>query len=175
MRNNDPDLSSQFIGLLSVDQELRALFRDERFYNILKKDDEIDKLLRLMDDALTQPTKLEIVSGNNRISEINTLLPKPFIVVVKDKKGDPIEGIRVSFRVISGAGELSNETPITDSNGHARTTFTLGPTPGTTLIEAHVDGVAEPVTFTAIATTTDIEVPTEVPNPPNWLSVFRLL
>ena len=163
LRNFDPDLSSQFIGILSVDEDLRALFRDERFYNILKDSAEIDELLQLINDALTQPTMLEIVDGNNQISEINTPLPKLFIVVVKDKKGDPIKGIKVTFS--SSAGKFSDEKLTTDSNGQASITFTLGPTPGTTLIEARVDGVAEPVTFTAIATTTDIEVPTEVPKP----------
>ena len=165
LTNYDPNLSTQFIGLLSVDNELRKLFRDVRFFNILKDSDEIDELLRLIDDALTQPTKLEIVSGNNQIREINTPLPEPLIVVVKDKKGDPIEGISVNFSVSSGAGEFSDEKLTTDSNGQASTTFTLGPTPGTTSIEARVDGIAEPVTFTATATTTSVEVPTEEPKP----------
>ena len=73
----------------------------------------------------------------------------PFVVEVQNKNGNPLQGAQVTFSVTAGGGSLSVETSTTDSNGHAQTTLTLGAV-GTNTVSASVEGVSQPVTFTAV-------------------------
>ena len=152
-RDLDPDFSPQFIGLLSVDDKLRAFFRDKKFYNILKNSAEIDELLRLIEKELSRPTTLEIVSGKNQQNKPNTRLSMPFIVVVKDQFDTPLDDIDVIFEITEGDGTLSVKDAKTQDGGQAETTLTLGPNEGIIQVEARVD-VNNPSltqTFTAAA------------------------
>ena len=137
-------------------------------------DDMIYQLL-IIDEPF--PTSLVYTSGNRQTGEINTPLPKPFVVQVRDQAGRPLEDVPVTFTVTQGGGlltytfeymdqngngrwdsdepyrlsglpanledgefagitpgqptaTLSTLTTLTDSQGHANTTLTLGPEPG---------------------------------------------
>ena len=71
-------------------------------------------------------TTLSIVSGNNQSGESGMSLGQAFIVGVKDQSAKPLSGIRVTFRITAGRGQLSTQQVDTDSFGLARTTLTLG-------------------------------------------------
>ena len=75
-------------------------------------------------------------------------MPEPFVVSVLDQYGDPFPGATVEFSVSTGGGTLSKSRAITDENGRAVSTLTLGRTPGTNTVEVTVAGV-EPVIFTS--------------------------
>ena len=62
-----------------------------------------------------------------------------------------MEGVPVTFTVSETDGMLSVTTVTTDPDGQAETTLTLDTEPGTVTIEAHVEGIAQTVTFNAIA------------------------
>lgn len=79
-------------------------------------------------------------------SQLNTVLS----VTVKNKAGEPIDTVPVTFAVTSGAGTVSNPTVKTTA-GVATTTWTLGPAVGAQTVTATV-GTLAPVTFTATAT-----------------------
>ena len=98
------------------------------------------------------PTVLSIVSGENQEGLTGEPLANPFIVEVHDQYGDPMEGATVTFTVLAGGGTLSAETVMTDANGQAGSTLTLGTEPGTNTIEASVEGVSQTETFNAEAT-----------------------
>ena len=170
----DPNFTSQFVALLSIDDDLRALFRDEQFYSVLKSEFEINELIKLIEEAgPAQPTQqpnsdcepsqletsvpkmLRIVSGNNQRGESGTPLVQPFVVGVLDQNGKPLQNIPVTFQVTAGDGDISGQksrTIHTDVYGQAQTTLTLGRL-GVNSVEASVSvaGILQK-TFTATAT-----------------------
>ena len=79
-------------------------------------------------------------------TQLNTVLS----VTVKNKAGDLLDTIPVTFAVASGGGTVSN-TVVKTTAGKATTTWTLGPAVGTQTVTATV-GTLAPVTFTATAT-----------------------
>ena len=102
----------------------------------------------------TEPTKLFIVSGDNQTGIIGEPLADPFVVRVRDRDQDnkPLEGVKVTFTVLTGGGSLSTTTTTTDISGLAKSTLTLGNEPGTNTVEVRAEGVSKEVTFSAEAT-----------------------
>ena len=96
-------------------------------------------------------TTLSIVSGNNQSGESGMSLGQAFIVGVKDQSAKPLSGIRVTFRITAGRGQLSTQQVDTGSFGLARTTLTLGRSAGANSVEARVTGISPSQTFTATA------------------------
>ena len=97
------------------------------------------------------PTTLSIVSGDNQTGLTGEALMDPFVMEVHDQYGAPVEGVTVTFTLLSGDGVLSAETTMTDVNGQAETTLTLGNEPGEYTVEVSVEGVTPTVTFNIIA------------------------
>ncbi len=62
------------------------------------------------------------------------------IAMVTDSSGNPISGLSVEFSIISGGGQLSNNTATTDSNGNAKVYFDAPTTVGITKIKAQAGG-----------------------------------
>lgn len=90
------------------------------------------------------PAELKIISGDNQTGEVNTQLPEPIIVEVRDLNGNLLENETVVFAAENGAGMFSNNNRVqkflTDDEGRARTQFTLGKTAGEKTIQISVDG-----------------------------------
>ena len=97
------------------------------------------------------PTTLEYVSGDNQRGLTGETLRQPFVVEVHDQYDDPMEGVTVTFAVSIGGGSLSETSVDSDVNGLARSTLTLGNDPVTNIVEVSVEGIAETVTFHAVA------------------------
>ena len=97
------------------------------------------------------PTSVSIISGDNQISVTGEPLATPFVTEVRDQRGDPMEGATVTFAVTAGDGSLSVATALTDADGQAQSTLTLGTAGGANTVEVGIEGVAETVTFTAEA------------------------
>jgi hypothetical protein len=73
-------------------------------------------------------------------------------VTVTDEYGNPVQGVAVTFHVLSGGGTLQGATAISDSAGRASPAgWTLGTAAGSQSIEARSEGLS-PVTFTVTAT-----------------------
>ena len=100
----------------------------------------------------TESPKLFIVSGYNQTGIVGEPLAEPFVVRVRDRDNKPLEGVRVNFTVLTGGGSLSTTTAITDQDGLAKSTLTLGDEPGTNTVEVRTEGVSKVVTFSAEAT-----------------------
>ena len=92
---------------------------------------------------------LDIISGAGQQAAGGESLAKPLVVAAIDANGMPMPGVRVTFTV--GNGDLSPITAMTDANGRAETTFTLGSDPGRYSVHASATAVNS-VTFIAIAT-----------------------
>lgn len=168
----DPDVDYRFVGLLTVDNELRVLFADEQFQILLQTPAEIDRLIRLIPKRATlpgppaesEPKTLSRVYGNNQRGEIDKPLAQPFVVGVLDQNGNPLQGIAVTFEVAAGGGRLSGNvrgtrlrdrtrlTIDTNEYGQSLTTLTLGPHAGrNNLVVARADGIQRTQTFSATA------------------------
>lgn len=70
------------------------------------------------------------VAGTAQRAPVGAALPQPVVVRVTSRRGRPVEGALVSFRAAEGHGTLSNASALTDADGRARTSWTLGAVPG---------------------------------------------
>ncbi len=95
---------------------------------------------------------LVIVAGNNQSALPGQGISDSLTVRAVDQNRRPIAGVTVNFRVTSGGGSLSDTTLTTNTSGLAWTRLTLGPVPGTNIVQATIDGLSglQP-TFTATA------------------------
>jgi Domain of unknown function (DUF4082)/Bacterial Ig-like domain (group 1) len=115
------------------------------------------------------------VSGDNQNGATGTSLPNPLVVQVKNSAGNPQSVVTVNFAITSGGGSVSPTSAVTDANGKASTTLTLGAVPGATIpvtntVSATADGVGS-VTFSATANpsgNTQKIFTTQVPSFPNF-------
>ena len=110
----------------------------------------------LFSETLQSLTK---ISGDNQPPSFpNVPLPLPFVVEVRDvNNGSARQGVWVTFTVTVGGGTLSTERVMTDFNGRAESTLTLGPNLGTNTVE--VSAVGSTVTFNAVAERTTVNIP----------------
>jgi len=90
------------------------------------------------------PSEIKIISGDNQTSEVNTKLLEPIIVEVADSKGHPLESQPVIFTAEDGAGMFSNDNRVqkvlTDEEGRAQATLTLGKKAGEKTIQIELEG-----------------------------------
>lgn len=90
------------------------------------------------------------ISGDNQSGFVGTALPNPLVVQVKDGNGIPQPGTTVNFSVTAGGGIVSPVSAVTDNNGQASTSLTLGGFLGTNTVRADVPGIGN-TDFTATA------------------------
>ena len=90
------------------------------------------------------------MSGDGQHHLSDTTLPFPFIVEVQDAESVPVEGVLVTFTVTAGGGRLSNKTVVTDAEGKAETTLTLGQHLGTNTVEASTAWFEKSTIFNAL-------------------------
>jgi hypothetical protein len=95
--------------------------------------------------ALGQPASVSISSGNSQKAPVNTKLPLPLTVKVKDLEGNGIPGIQVTFSDGGAGGTLGSPVAVSDSTGIASTTYTTGTTAGAINITASVTGLTPAV------------------------------
>lgn len=72
------------------------------------------------------PKSLEITSGNNQTGFPGQQLPNPIQVRVKDSRGETFANVPVHFAITSGGGTVQDASVMTDADGYAQTTWTLG-------------------------------------------------
>ena len=93
------------------------------------------------------PAKLLKVSGDVQHGTPSRPLATPLVVEVQAADSHPLAGIRVKFSVTAGGGNLSTTRGITDANGRAQTSLTLGSQRAVNKVQASVAGINTPVTF----------------------------
>ncbi len=97
--------------------------------------------------AIHAGTAQEAIAGTN-------VAQAPAVLVTR--RGAPVAGVTVHFRVSAGGGSLQGATAVTGPDGIARVEgWTLGPA-GAQAVEASVtDAVGSPIYFTALSTTSN--------------------
>ena len=97
------------------------------------------------------PTTLVKILGIAQQGIVNTALPLPFIVEVRDEWNTPFSGVPVTFTITTGGGTLSATTTETDTTGKTTARLAMGQTTGTTTVRVTAADVSQPVEFTATA------------------------
>jgi hypothetical protein len=94
--------------------------------------------------------------GNNQAAVAGTRLPLPLGVRVRDRFGNPVQGLSIGFSVKQGDGKLgvgqSTRTVPTDASGLAATPFIVSSSAGQNVVTASVNGTKSSVEFVAFAT-----------------------
>jgi hypothetical protein len=111
------------------------------------------------------PHRLVYISGRYQFGLPDTMLQGPFFVKVEDYDGNPVSGVVINWSLDgwpSGANNqsLSSYNSMTNSQGIAETTLTLGDTPGRYYVNATnltLDLAGEPVSFYATVTLYSID------------------
>jgi hypothetical protein len=106
--------------------------------------------------SVTQtPTQVQRSSGDAQTAVAGQSVPILPAVLVLDANNNPVAGVPVSFEIVSGRGEITNASTVTDANGLARVgSWRLG-SKGANVLRATVAGTeitGNPVTFTATGT-----------------------
>ncbi len=117
-----------------------------------------DKTIKLWDTSewmRPRPAALVKVSGDNQQGMSNAPLSNPLVVELRDQYGSvlPLQGVPVTFTITAGDGRLNGrftvENIMTDANGRAQISLTLGPNAGTNTVEVSLAG-SGPLTFNAV-------------------------
>jgi hypothetical protein len=113
-----------------------------------------------LQDSLQQQ-RIEIVSGDHQTAPISTTLPESLVVRLLDAAGAPVANRAVTFRVVKSEGTLTNgdeqvqqRVVMSDEQGNAASTFTLGSRSGVgnNQISASAVGFAGTIIFAESAT-----------------------
>lgn len=90
------------------------------------------------------------VGGNGQSGPVNTELPQPLVVEVRDAQHNAVPGVAVTWVIGIGGGSITPGTSTTDADGRASAAWTLGAAPGTNTVTAVVSGIGV-AEFTAAA------------------------
>lgn len=98
-----------------------------------------------------EPAEILMKSGDGQMGIIGNPLDEPLVVKIIDDKGKAVQGAPVTFAVIEGGGNVTEDQPVTtDKKGLASAILTLGDGPGQNTVTASLEGVeGSPITFTA--------------------------
>lgn len=97
-------------------------------------------------------TTAAVVSGSNQAGTVGQPLAEPVVVEARDAFQNPVPGATVVFEPLSGNGTVAQAQVVTDAQGRASTTWTLGGSPGEQRLNARIQGAAALTVFRANAT-----------------------
>jgi hypothetical protein len=93
------------------------------------------------------------ISGNDQAGTAGETLEVPITVEVRDRHGEPVQGIAVQFAASAGGGELSPSSPSTGADGRASTQWTLATVAGANTGTVSAAGLAgSPIALRATGT-----------------------
>jgi hypothetical protein len=101
--------------------------------------------------VVTPATAIGLVAGSNQRALAGKTLAQALVVRATNRKGGPASGKRVIFRLAEGQGAVDPATALTDADGRARATWTLGSFPGRQTLLASVENVDSALSIQAEA------------------------
>ncbi|MSR22975.1 MAG: hypothetical protein EXR92_05450 [Gemmatimonadetes bacterium] len=101
-------------------------------------------------------------SGDGQSVVRSGALPVDLTVHVRDRLGNSVSGVLVTFQVTTGGGSVTPASRMTGADGRASTAWTLGPQLGAQTVSAVTSGLT-PVQFTATALAVPGELRAEAP------------
>jgi len=94
-------------------------------------------------------TAVVILGGNDQVGSTTGALSSPFTVEATDSYGNPVKGTQIDWSASIAGDSFSLGSAITNSNGSASSTLTLGTAFGLHNATANVDGTAIQQAFVA--------------------------
>jgi len=91
--------------------------------------------------VVTPATAIALVAGINQRALAGKTLPQAVVVRATNRRGGPASGKKVTFRLNEGQGQIDPASAITDADGRARASWTLGSYPGRQTLFASVENV----------------------------------
>src|SRR6266550_494950 len=92
------------------------------------------------------------IAGDNQVGPTGAPLDLPLSMTLLGSTGQPIQGVAVTWSAVPSNGASFNPQPsISDVNGVASTTVTMGAVQDTIVISATVPGVPQPVVYHMLA------------------------
>ncbi len=92
------------------------------------------------------PSTVNVFTGNNQTAQVNTAVPVPPSVQVRDSRGNPVPNIQVLFVVGTGGGTVTGASATTNNNGVAGVgSWTLGNVVGVQTLLARVGNLPDAV------------------------------
>lgn len=95
--------------------------------------------------------EINTVAGGTQRALAGSLLPQAVVVRVTSRRSRPVEGVLVKFRAGDAQGTLEPASAVTDADGRARTTWTLGDLPGRQTLLATVERIDSALAIVAEA------------------------
>ncbi|MFL5493853.1 MAG: Ig-like domain-containing protein [Gemmatimonadales bacterium] len=102
-------------------------------------------------DGLVLPggaAKITVMSGDQQSGTAGSRLGQPVVALVADEDDRPVEGQGVVFEIETGQGKVTPDTVLTDTEGHASASWTLGTPAGAQKLRARVFGNGSSSTLT---------------------------
>ena len=94
-------------------------------------------------------SRLEKISGDGQVANINTPFPLALIVRLVDANGNGVPSNTITFQVVSGSGILSSSTATTNSQGQASVNVSAGNVAGPIVVNATVATLSASFNLTA--------------------------
>lgn len=91
--------------------------------------------------VVTTAAAIGPVAGGSQRAFAGSALPQPIVVRATSRRAAAAPGQLVTFRLVGGQGSVEPATAVTDADGRARTSWTLGDYPGRQTLLATVAGV----------------------------------
>ncbi|HKH91504.1 MAG TPA: Ig-like domain-containing protein [Gemmatimonadaceae bacterium] len=101
--------------------------------------------------VVAAPATVALLSGAGQHATAGHALPQNVVVRVIGLRGLPVSGALVAFRVAQGDGVLDPASALSDADGRARTSWTLGGFPGSQSLIATVQHLDSTIVVTAEA------------------------
>ncbi len=112
------------------------------------------------------PASIEVVSGDGQRAVQGLPVLDPVVVRVLDSQGQPIGGQGVAFSPAAGHGTADPASAVTDGDGRAATSWTLGPDPGNQTLAVAATGVTAAVTASSIDLEAELDAIFQPPTEP---------
>jgi hypothetical protein len=91
--------------------------------------------------VVTPASAISLVAGINQRAVAGKTLSQALVVRATNRHNGPAASKRVTFRLAEGQGSIDPATAVTDADGRARVTWTLGADPGRQTLFATVENV----------------------------------
>jgi hypothetical protein len=101
--------------------------------------------------VVAAPATIDLLAGVGQHAPAGRALPQDVVVRVISRRGLPVSGALVTFRVAEGDGAAEPASALSDADGRARTSWTLGGLPGSQLLIAMVQHLDSTLGVTAEA------------------------
>jgi hypothetical protein len=101
--------------------------------------------------VVTPASAIALVAGINQRAIAGKTLPQALVVRATNRHEGPAAGKKITFRLAEGQGSVDPPSAVTDADGRARATWTLGADPGRQTLFATVENVDSALAIVAEA------------------------